>query len=81
MDRKIYLRWNILENGDVEILVDEPVSDARFKFLKSKKYKVKKKEAIPASTLLSKPALISLIFADKDYKAQALIDAWHLKNK
>ena len=80
MQRKIYLRWNTLENGDIEILVDEPVSKALFDFLKSKKYKVKKKEAIPASTLLSKPALISLKFQDKDYKAQALIDKWAIDN-
>ena len=80
MQRKIYLRWNTLENGDIEILVDEPVSKALFDFLKSKKYKVKKKEAIPASELLSKPALISLKFQDKDYKAQALIDKWTIDN-
>ncbi len=80
MERKIYLRWNILESGSVEILVDEPVSEELIKFLKSKKFRVRKKEAIPASTLLSKPALISLRFADKEFKAQALIDAWASKN-
>ncbi len=80
MDKKVYLRWNILEDGTIEILVDEPIVVELQKYLKSKGYPARKRKALPPSELLSKPALVSLKFPDKDNKAQDLIDKWAEKN-
>ncbi len=80
MENTVYLRWNVLEDDIVEILVDEPIVVELQKYLKSKGYPARKRKALPPSELLSKPALVSLKFPDKDYKAQELIDKWAEKN-
>lgn len=80
MDNTIYLRWNRDEDDNIDILVDEPVADELLKYIKSKGYKARRRKALPPSELLSKPALISIKFNDKDEKAQAMIDKWAEKN-